>query len=143
MKPQWLLILGLVVLSGADATEGVGKKELKKSEGTWIMTAVEFDGNAPVPQDIAIDVRQELKKLEGTWVMTAVEFDGNAPWPQDVTTDARREFVIRGNKFTDGQVGDLYKKQKREGFLRLDPSKKPNRLTRVPRKLSSRVILIT
>jgi uncharacterized protein (TIGR03067 family) len=132
MKPQWLLILGLVVLSGADPTEDVGKKELTKSEGTWAMTAVEFDGNAPVPQDITIDVRQELKKLEGTWVMTAVEFDGNAPLPQDVTTDARRECVISGNKYTDGQVGDLSKKQRLEGFFRIDPSKKPKTLDYSP-----------
>ena len=91
MKPQWLLILGLVFLSGADANEDAVKKE--------------------------------LKNLEGTWILTAVEFDGKEPDPQDVTSDARCEWVFGGNKYTYGQVGAMYKK--REGFLRLDPSKKP------------------
>ena len=71
-------------------------------------------------EDVA---KKELKKLEGTWVLTAVESDGNKPAPQDVTSDARCELTIQGNKYKTGQVGEMYKKG--DGFLRIDPSKKP------------------
>jgi uncharacterized protein (TIGR03067 family) len=91
MKPLCILILGTMSLVVVDGKEDEAKKE--------------------------------LKKLEGTWVLTAVEWEGNAPAEQDVTTDARCEFTIRGNKYTTGQVGAIYKKG--EGFLRIDPSKKP------------------
>jgi uncharacterized protein (TIGR03067 family) len=75
---------------------------------------------AEVKDDV---VAKELEQLQGTWILTAVEWDGNAPAPQDVTSDARREWTIRGNKYTDGQVGAQYKKG--TGFLRLDPRKQP------------------
>jgi uncharacterized protein (TIGR03067 family) len=91
MNLQWLLLLGTVLLPGADAKEDAVKKE--------------------------------LEKFRGTWVMTAVELDGEEPAEQDVTSDARREWIIRGNNYTDGQVGAMY--PKREGFLRIDPGKKP------------------
>ena len=91
MKPLCVLILGTISLIAVDEKEDEAKKE--------------------------------LKKLEGTWVLTAVEWDGEKPAPQDVTSDARCEFTIRGNKYTTGQVGAIYKRG--EGFLRIDPSKKP------------------
>jgi uncharacterized protein (TIGR03067 family) len=91
MKPHWFLILGTVALLAGDKKQDAAK--------------------------------EELKKLEGTWIMTAVERDGDAPAEQDVTSDARCEWTIRGNKYKSGQVGEMYKKG--EGFLRIDPSKKP------------------
>lgn len=91
MKPLWFLVLGTMSLLAGDDKEDAAKKE--------------------------------LKKLEGTWVLTAVEWDGNKPAPQDVTSDARCELTIQGNKYKTGQVGEMY--QKGEGFLRIDPSKKP------------------
>jgi uncharacterized protein (TIGR03067 family) len=91
MKPHWFLILGTMSLLAGDKKEDPAK--------------------------------EELKKLEGTWVLTAVEWDGEKPAPQDVTSDARSELTIHGNKYKSGQVGEMYKKG--EGFLRIDPSKKP------------------
>jgi uncharacterized protein (TIGR03067 family) len=91
MKPLCILILGTMSLIAVDEKEDEAKKE--------------------------------LKKLEGTWVLTAVEWDGEKPAPQDVTSDARCEWTIRGNKSTSGQVGPSYTKS--EGFLRIDPTKKP------------------
>jgi RNA polymerase sigma factor (sigma-70 family) len=67
--------------------------------------------------------KKELENLEGTWVLAAIDI-GEGRWPQDVTTDARTERTIRGNKWIGGQVGPNYKKS--EGFLRIDPNKKPN-----------------
>jgi RNA polymerase sigma factor (sigma-70 family) len=75
-------------------------------------------------------VEKELEKLQGTWVLTAVEWDGKAPAPQDVTSDARREWSIRGNKFTDGQVGDQFKKS--TGFLRIDARQTPRTMDLSP-----------
>jgi uncharacterized protein (TIGR03067 family) len=91
MKPHLMLILATMFLPGADPKEDAAKKE--------------------------------LQKLQGTWVMTAVQWDGQEPAPQDVTSDARCEMTIQGNKCKTGQVGPMY--QKGEGYLRVDPTKKP------------------
>src|SRR5262249_14472712 len=91
MKPHWFLLVGIMSMLAGDEKDDAAKKE--------------------------------LKKLEGTWVLTAVEWDGEKPAPQDVISDARCELTIQGNKYKNGQVGEIYKKG--EGFLRIDPSKKP------------------
>ena len=59
MKPHWLLILGTMFLLGADDKEDAVKKELKKLDGTWIMTAIEYDGQGPAEQDVTSDARRE------------------------------------------------------------------------------------
>jgi uncharacterized protein (TIGR03067 family) len=95
MRAQWLGILGAVLVAGTDA-KGQSAKE-------------------------------ELKKLQGTWVLTAIEGGGKKS-PQDATSDARIEMVIRGNKFATGQVGA----PKAQGFLRVDPTKKPKAMDMSP-----------
>jgi uncharacterized protein (TIGR03067 family) len=67
--------------------------------------------------------KEELEKLQGTWVLTAIEAGGKQPDPQDATSDARVEMVIRGNKFTIREA---------QGFLRIDPSKKPKTMDMSP-----------
>jgi hypothetical protein len=57
-------------------------------------------------------VRKELEKFQGTWIMSGIQLDAQAPAPQDTTSDARTEWTIRGNKYTIGQVGEKYKKQR-------------------------------
>jgi uncharacterized protein (TIGR03067 family) len=49
MRGKLLLVLGLSLLPGADAREEA-RKELKRLQGTWVMTALEIDGRA-VPED--------------------------------------------------------------------------------------------
>jgi RNA polymerase sigma factor (sigma-70 family) len=75
-------------------------------------------------------IKKELEKLQGTWILTAVELDDRGAAEQDVTSDARREWTIHGNQYTDGQVGEMYKKQRGQGFLRIDPLQRPKTMDR-------------
>ncbi len=90
----------------------------------WMLTGVlVFLAGADAKDDAA---RKELEKLKGTWILAAVESDRIEYAEQDTTSDARREWIIDGNKYTDGQVGPMY--QKWEGFLRVDPTRNPRTL---------------
>ena len=60
MKPLWLLFLGMTPLLAGDDTKDAAKNELKTLEGKWVLTAVEWDGKAPTPQDVTSDARCEL-----------------------------------------------------------------------------------
>jgi uncharacterized protein (TIGR03067 family) len=53
-------MLATLSLAPGDAKEDAVKKELDKLQGTWVMTAVQWDGHAPAPQDVTSDARCEF-----------------------------------------------------------------------------------
>jgi uncharacterized protein (TIGR03067 family) len=55
---QLVFLISLCLLGGDDKKDPV-KEELKKLEGTWVLTAVEWDGEKPAPQDVTSDARCE------------------------------------------------------------------------------------
>src|SRR5215469_12627823 len=78
MRGKVLVVLGLVLLLGADAQEDT-RKELKWLQGTWVMTGLEIDGR-PVPEDQVRDttltirgdkyiVRTKGKSYEATFTL--------------------------------------------------------------------------
>lgn len=68
--------------------------------------------------------QDQLTKLRGTWAVTAMEFGGQKA-PPDFVKDFN--LIIEGDKLTFSASGN-----KREGTIRIDPTKKPATLDFIP-----------
>ena len=82
--------------------------------------------------DLAAAVKKELKKLAGTWQLVASEKDG-VKVPEAETKDIK--ITIKGDKFTMERAG----KTVEEGWICIDPTRKPKVIDFYPTKPDGKV----
>ena len=96
----------------------------------WTVAAV-ISGNgwtAAGEDDLGAAVKKEMKKVAGTWQLVASEKDGVKAPEADLK---QTKIVITGDKYTMERAG----KTVEEGWVCMDPTRKPKVIDIYPAKL--------
>jgi uncharacterized protein (TIGR03067 family) len=84
--------------------------------------------------DLGVAVKKELEKLTGTWQLVASEKDGVKASEAEITDI---KITFKGDKFTMERAG----KTVEEGWICIDPARKPKVIDVYPTKPESKVVM--
>jgi uncharacterized protein (TIGR03067 family) len=110
---------------------------MKRVEVRFLIVAVALAGvgwTATNADDEAAAFRKELEKITGTWQVVASEKDGVKAPDADFQ---QIKLVIKGEKFTMERAG----KTVEEGWVAIDPARKPRVIDIYPTKPESKVVM--
>ena len=101
---------------------------------TAIVTASAVGYTARGGDDKEAAYKKELEKLAGTWQLVALEKDGVQAPEADVK---QTKIIFNGDKFTMERAG----KAVEEGWICIDPARKPKVIDLYPTKPESKVVM--